>query len=616
MWADHEFHDDLEFWATEVADAAFELPEDEREPFAAAVCAGSATLLDRTRALLAHPWREPNSADRGSCRPGDIIRDCVVLRLVGRGGASEVYRALQRSLKRIVALKVITGDSASIAREASNSARITHTNVVTVFDADLQGSRPCIVMEFVEGVTLRVWMERLRQRGQTVSPDELRAVVRQTASALSAAHRKGLVHCDVKPENILLVKTGPDYLIRVTDFGIARRLETPTGSAIGTPGYIAPEYLRGHRPDARADLFAVGVVLYELLTGRHPFAGRSVAETHFNALSYVPRLPSGIDPTLAAITRKALEKDPERRYQTAEALLAELDALAGEAAEAANPLLSELPESVQRWWGRHSSGAALALASLVWGCVSLLSSVGMGASCVRVFWASGAALQPVHQMLFGYAIEPNAGAWYVVGVSAALLIGCGLLESAHRGLVRTTTLTTVVGGDADPLSCVATANRKVFRVVTPTIALLAVLFVVIPEIVHREDHAFGWVQADLASAQVGASYEALRRAGKMGAVPSLASMCEGCVVSVAAVFNSSDTFTPPAPARFRAFLVLALGHQIVFTAFASWLGAKVLFFFWMLSTALAGRASHGLRLAPDLTDTDDFRFGLGRMDNV
>jgi len=617
VWAGYEFHDSLEFWATEISDAAFDLPQDERDPFTATICAGSSPLLSRTRALLAQPWREPNPTHLGLCRPGDVVRDCIVLRLVGRGGASEVYRAIQRPLKRIVALKVVTGDAASLAREASNAALITHPNIVAVYDADSQGPRPCIVMEFIEGVTLRSWIERQRQHERIPHADELRSILRQTALALAAAHQRGLVHCDVKPENILLVKEGSEHLVLVTDFGIARRRETPRGQAIGTPGYIAPEHLRGGVPDARADLFAVGVVLYELLADHHPFAGRSVAETYYNTLSVMPELPAGIDPTLAKVATRALQKVPARRYQSAKDLLTDLDATPDQASEVGcNPLLSEFPEVLQRWWARHSSGSALALASLVWGSVSLLSSVGLGASCVRVFWAPEGAVRPVQQMMFGYAIEPNAGVWYVIGVSAAFLVGCGFLEAAHRGLVRTRTLTTTDAGGPDPLSRVAATNRVVFRAVTPTIAVLALLFVAVPELVHRLDHAFGWVQADQTGNYIGALYEDLKRGGRIGDVPSLATLCDGCPVRVAAVFNQTDAFRPPTSSWFLAFLVLALSHQVVFTAFASWIAAKALFFFWMLSSALTGRASHGLRLVPDFADTDDFRFGLGRMDNV
>lgn len=617
MWAGHDFRDDLEFWATECADAALDLPEPEREPFVAAVCAGSANLLTRTHALLEHAWRESAPNHGGSCRPGDIIRDCVVLRLVGRGGASEVYRAIQRPLKRIVALKVILGSGENLSREAANIARITHPNVVTVYDADLEGPRPCIVMEFIDGVTLRTWMARRKEQGQLPAPGELRTLVRQTVAALSAAHQTGLVHCDVKPENIMLVKVGDEYVARLTDFGIARRLDSAAGPVIGTPGYIAPELLKGGRPDARTDLFAVGVVAYELLTGRPPFAGRSVAETHHNTLSHAPTLPEGVDGTVAALVERALQKDPAHRYQTAQALLADLEVdaeLPHEIQE--NPLLSELPAFARRWWSRHSSGAALAMVWLMWGCVSLASSVGLGASCVRVFWAPDRWVQPARQMLFGYVVEPNAALWYILGASGAALIGCGFLEAAHRGLFRTPTLTTTHTAGPDAPSRLALANRRAFRFVTPAIVVLSLFFVTVPELARRDAHAFGWVQTDRAGSFIHARYEDLKKEGKVGEVPALATECEGCDLRVAAVFNHTGGFAAPGQPWFALFLAVALAQQVAFTAFSAWIVAKVLFFFWMLSTALTSGASHGLRLVPDVGDTDDFRFGLGRMDNV
>ena len=207
---------------------------------------------------------------------------------------------------------------------------------------------------------------------------------------------------------------------------------------------------------------------------------------------------------------------------------------------------------------------------------------------MRVSWAPDGVVRAAHQMMFGYAVEPNAGLWYILGVSAAFLIGCGFLEAAHRGLVRTRTLTTTDSRGPDPLSRVAAANRIVFRAGTPTVAVLALLFVAVPELAHRLDHAFGWVQADQAGTYVDAHYGDLKREGKIGDVPSLAALCDGCAVRVTAVFNRTDRFQPPPPAWFRVFLALALGHQVVFTAFASWIAAKVLFLFWMLSTALVG----------------------------
>jgi hypothetical protein len=624
VWAGHEFHgSDLEFWAGELVAAAVEIPEAQREPFLSLACAGSERLLERTQALLAHAWDEPSTpAFNGVCQPGQTVRGCIILRPIGRGGMGEVYRAVQRSLRRLVAVKVVTSGAdglPALALEAANTARLTHPNIVAVHDADTQGDTPCIVMELVEGLSLRSWIERHWEDRQ--SPPALaivHTVVRQIALALVEAHRHGLVHLDVKPENVLLTKRDGTYTVKVVDFGIARRVETPRGRAMGTPGYMAPEVVNGARPDQRADLFALGVILHELLTGRQPFAGRSHAETYFNTLTIDPAFPDdGAWTPLVAVARKALQKAPEQRYQSAEELIAELDGPADDNLEGGiNPLLSEFPVAVQRWWARRSSGAALALASLLWGSASLVFSAALGAACVRVLWAPGEAIRTGYEMIFGYAVEPNAGPWYVIGTSLCILVGCAFLEAAHRGLQRTRTLKTVDSREPTPLSRVATANQVVFRYVTPAVALVAVCFVAIPELAYRQDHAFGWVQADLAGGYVGARYDDLRQDGSIGGLRPVAALCKDCAVHIAAVSNNRRGFETPAPLWFGAFLAIALGHQAVFTAFGLWIGAKVVFFFWILSTALLGGATHGLRLVPDFQDTDDYRFGLGRMDNV
>src|SRR5262249_51943251 len=153
------------------------------------------------------------------------------------------------------------------------------------------------------GISLRAWLDRHWRTHDVPPAIELqRSIVRDVADALGEAHRRGLVHGDVKPENILLVKNGEHYGVKVVDFGVARHVATPAGSAVGTAGYVAPEQLQSRPSDRRADLFALGVVLYELMTGTHPFAGRSDAETFFNTVAGIPDLPSdGACAGLAAV---------------------------------------------------------------------------------------------------------------------------------------------------------------------------------------------------------------------------------------------------------------------------------------------------------------------------
>ena len=337
LWAGHDFDAaDLEFWAGEIAAAATEVSEADREPFLSIACAGSQRLQERARALVANAWAPaPAPAFIGLCRAGDIVRDCIILRPIGRGGMGEVYRAIQRSVRRLVAVKVVTDGADRVSLEAANAARLLHPNIVAVHDADPRGVRPAIVMELVEGVSLRTWLEGHWQKHQEPAPlPQVQAIIREIALALGEAHRHGLVHLDVKPENVLLTKRDGNYTIKVADFGIARRVETPSGGTMGTAGYMAPEQVKAKRADARADLFALGVILYEMLTGKQPFAGRSPAETYFNTLSLEPVFPH--EQTLArivAVARKALQKSPEQRYQTAQELIGDLDDLADDTGE-------------------------------------------------------------------------------------------------------------------------------------------------------------------------------------------------------------------------------------------------------------------------------------------
>jgi hypothetical protein len=626
LWDGYDFPDqELEFWAQEICAAALELPEAERRAFIGHACEGSERLRHRTEMLLAEAWdHQPVTTFSGVCRPGEVVGDCIILSPVGRGGMSEVYKAIQRPLRRLVAVKVASAGSdafTAVAREAENSGRLLHPNIATVYDADVQSDKPCIVMEYVEGISLREWLDRYWHTHEGSPAGEvIRSIVRQVALALGEAHRRGIVHRDVKPENILLAKRGTEYTVKVVDFGVARRLNTPGGPTIGTPGYVAPEQLSALSSDRRADVFALGAVLYELLTGKQPFAGRSDAETYFRTLSAEPEFPSDAPrAALSAIARRALHKAPADRYQTTDTLIADLEHAQTERRHIGlNPLVSELPVVLQRWWERRSAGSAVAFLSFFWGCASLALSVASGAACVRVLWATP-GVRGGYEMIYGYAVEPNAALWYMFGASVCFLTGFAFLEAAHRGLARTPVLAaadTHASNPDGPLATIAERNRQYFQYATPVIGLLAVCFVAIPELAFRDDHAFGWVQADLAGRYISSTYDDLRRAGKIGEVPSLTGTGHPAQSRVAAIHNRSNGFQAPAPVAFSMFLLSALVHQIVLTGFLWWIVAKILFLFWMLSTALLGGTTHGLRLVPDFQDKDDYRFGLGRLDNV
>jgi len=201
-------------------------------------------------------------------------------------------------------------------REAQTAGRLTHPNIVTVYDVGEELGVSYIVMEFVEGETLTRLMKKER-----LSVQQLKHVINYAGMGLDYAHSGGVFHRDVKPDNIMVTSGG---LVKVMDFGIARIVEsslTKTGSVIGTPAYMSPEQVNGQRIDARSDIFSLGVILYELLTGRKPFNGETVPALMFAIIKADPVQPSTLDMKIHAawdeILQKALAKDREARYPTA-----------------------------------------------------------------------------------------------------------------------------------------------------------------------------------------------------------------------------------------------------------------------------------------------------------
>ena len=258
--------------------------------------------------------------------------------LVGTGGMSSVYRAHDRLLERDVALKVLheqfTADTDYVERfrrEARSVAQLSHPNIVTVIDRGEQDDRQYIVFEYVAGENLKSLVER----EGPLPEDEAVRLTLQIARALGFAHEHGLVHRDVKPQNVLL---NGDGQAKVTDFGIARSLDvkgglTQTGTVMGTSDYIAPEQARGSRVDAQSDIYSLGVVLYELLTGEVPFPADNfvaVAMRHINEPppSVRERRPD-VSPRLDAAIRRAMAKEPRDRFASMDELCAELSACLG-----------------------------------------------------------------------------------------------------------------------------------------------------------------------------------------------------------------------------------------------------------------------------------------------
>ncbi len=276
-----------------------------------------------------------------------------VLRRLGRGGMADVYLAEDEELGRRVAIKVLNERHAADAqfverfrREATNAAGLSHPNIVSIYDRGEAEGTYYIAMEYLDGSTLK---DVVVEQGPLPVEDAI-SYVRDLLGALRFAHRKGIVHRDIKPHNVM---ADSDGRIKVTDFGIARAgasQMTEAGSIIGTAQYLSPEQARGGVIDHRSDLYSVGIVLFELLTGTVPFGGETPVEIAMKHLSSVPDPPSQRRPDLPRaldqIVLRALAKDPEERYQTAEEMDAELARVAdglpvsAQTAEAATQVLA------------------------------------------------------------------------------------------------------------------------------------------------------------------------------------------------------------------------------------------------------------------------------------
>jgi serine/threonine-protein kinase len=255
----------------------------------------------------------------------------VIRRKLGSGGMADVYLAEDQELGRRVALKLLNDRHAAddqfverFRREAQSAAGLNHPNIVSIFDRGQAEGTYYIAMEYLDGRTLK---ELLVRNGPTPIPIAI-DYARQILGALAFAHRNGIVHRDIKPHNIVV---GSDGRLKVTDFGIARSgasQMTEAGSIVGTAQYLSPEQARGAPVDPRSDLYSLGVVLYEMLTGTVPFSGDTPVEIAMKHLSQVPEPPSKLRPEvphdLDAVVMRALAKEPDRRYASAEEMDADL----------------------------------------------------------------------------------------------------------------------------------------------------------------------------------------------------------------------------------------------------------------------------------------------------
>ena len=307
---------------------------------------------------------------------GKILDDRYeIIELIGSGGMANVYKALCHRLNRYDAVKIMRDETAAntelrrrFRAESQAVAMLSHPNIVSVYDVSHSDDVEYIVMELIDGITLKQYL----QKKSVLDPSEVLDFTIQTAKALEHAHSKGIIHRDIKPQNIMLLKDG---MIKVADFGIAsleNTIEENNGETVGSVHYIAPEQARGEAPDARSDIYSLGIVMYEMLTGRLPYVGNSdveVAVKHMNTDPVTPRdiVPS-IPEELERICLKAMNSNIDERYQTASEMLADLEqykaqSLAAHVLEDSEAVLIDSEEPPRRRAQRSRRSKKIALSS-------------------------------------------------------------------------------------------------------------------------------------------------------------------------------------------------------------------------------------------------------------
>lgn len=364
-----------------------------------------------------------------------------ILEVIGQGGMGVVYRANDLCLRRVVAVKTLLSgvpkgprELERFVREAQSAAGLTHPNIVQVHEVGNRDGIPYFTMEYVDGGTLAQWLVAAPR-----SAHDCAALVATLADAVEFAHRGGIVHRDLKPSNVLLTADG---VPKIVDFGVAFRLDcdpglTATHAPVGTPSYMAPEQARSETAaiGPRSDVYALGAILYEALTGRPPFRAENAVETLRQVLHDEPVAPSSFDPRLRrdleTICLKCLEKDPNRRYGSASELAADLRRF--QRNEPIHARTAGRIERLYKWSKRHPARAALA-ASIV-----AAVALGMGAAS-WMKWRATALEQAVNADL-DRATELSARSDWA-GARAALdrasarleTFGCDDLRKAVAGV--------------------------------------------------------------------------------------------------------------------------------------------------------------------------------------
>jgi eukaryotic-like serine/threonine-protein kinase len=374
---------DAERWKRidELLQAALRLTVEQQDEFLRRQCGNDNELLEEVRSLLTSHHQAGSFLESPAFSPADMPTQTVdpasiamtfrsmvgetvshyrVLSRLGSGGMGVVYEAEDIKLGRRVAMKFLPGEVASdrtaferMQREARSASALDHPNICSIYELGEHDGQPFIVMQLLEGETLRQWIERSFKMDKRPPLDGAMDLAIQITRGLEAAHQKNIIHRDIKPENIFVTVRGE---VKILDFGLAKVMEpqkepdvqgdltadmaapgeealtlTRTGAKMGTAFYMSPEQIRGEKLDARSDLFSLGLVLFEMLTGRRAFRGSTGADVHDAVLhgspapvrQLNPAVPSGVE----SVIRRSLERDRDRRYQSAKELHADLERL-------------------------------------------------------------------------------------------------------------------------------------------------------------------------------------------------------------------------------------------------------------------------------------------------
>jgi len=344
---------------------------------------------------------------------GRTFSKVMIQRLLGRGGMAEVYLGLHTTLNRPVAVKILYGhlleDDTSMARfrsEAQAVAAMRHPNIVQVYDFDVADDQPYIVMELIEGPSLADYVGVLYKAGKRLPPETIARLITAVAAALDYAHARGVIHRDVKPSNVMLrrergiveltIPLPDDVQPVLTDFGVARManatVRTASGSIVGTPAYMSPEQITGAGIDARSDIYSLGAMLYEMLSGRLPFGNDAdpVASVLIKHITESPTPLTEETPAVQAVVFRAMAKDPADRYQSAGELALDLRRALGlpltpvemaAITPTPHPLTAPKPERRRRASGARPSRQFLTVSALavllVIGILAVLLATGV-----------------------------------------------------------------------------------------------------------------------------------------------------------------------------------------------------------------------------------------------